>query len=140
MQIILMAESAAIVVKLNLERFIYLLHGGRGFAAASGGEFRARMCVCPPHRKKARQVANVSIFSYHYLTTDTMTKEEELKKLVVVFIERFGSSPVAKSIFNTWLCGHCHTFPKRASDIIDDMSFINLIRLEKGMVEFSNEF
>ncbi len=68
-----------------------------------------------------------------------MTKEE-LKDLVVVFVERFGSCPVAKSIFNTWLCGHCHTFPKRASDIIDDMRFYNLIRLKKGMVEFCYEF
>lgn len=45
MQIILMAESAAIVVKLFIERFIYLLHGGRGFVVATGGEFVTKMCV-----------------------------------------------------------------------------------------------
>lgn len=66
--------------------------------------------------------------------------KEELKALVIVFTERFGSSPVAKSVLNTFLCGCCHTFPKRANDLIDDMRFYNLIRLKKGMVEFCYEF
>jgi len=66
--------------------------------------------------------------------------KEELKALVFVFVERFGSSPVAKSVLNTFICGCCHTFPKRANDLIDDMRFYNLIRLKKGMVEFCYEF
>lgn len=66
MQIILMAESAAIVVKLNLERSIYLLHGGRDIAVASGGEFRAKMYVCPPMLRKSPQRAKLHPYSYHY--------------------------------------------------------------------------
>lgn len=66
--------------------------------------------------------------------------KEELKELVTIFVDRFGAKPVTKSVFNSWLCGHCHTFPKRASNIIDDLQFYNLIRLKKGMVEFCYEF
>ena len=67
-------------------------------------------------------------------------EKEKLIELVTIFVDRFGAKPVTKSVFNTWLCGHCHTFSKKANDIIDDMRFYNIIRLKKGMVEFCYEF
>lgn len=66
-----------------------------------------------------------------------MTREE-LIELVTIFIDRFGCNPVAKSVFNTWLCGHCHTYPRRANDIIDDMVYYQLIQVTKGEVEFNH--
>ena len=45
MQLFLRVGSAVIVVKLFIERFIYLLQGGRGFVVATGGEFVTKMCV-----------------------------------------------------------------------------------------------
>jgi hypothetical protein len=62
--------------------------------------------------------------------------KEELKNLLTIFVDRFGCKPVSKSIFNTWLCGHCHTYPRRANDLIEDMQFYYIIRIKKGVVEF----
>ncbi len=64
-----------------------------------------------------------------------MTKEE-LKDLVIVFVDRFGAKPVAKSVLNTWLCGHCHTYPRKANDLIEDMVYYQLIKVSKGNLEF----
>lgn len=62
--------------------------------------------------------------------------KEELIKLANDFTGRFGVEPVSKSVLNTYLCGRCHTYPKRAYDIIEDMVYFGIVKAKKGVIEF----
>lgn len=62
--------------------------------------------------------------------------QTDLEHLINEYKEMHGTSPITTSVFNTWLCGHCHTYPRRAKEIIDELKSYHLIKIIKSMVYF----
>lgn len=60
--------------------------------------------------------------------------DEQLKEAVEFFKEHYGQNGTSKSKFETFLCGHFHTYPRNARFIMQEMENIGLISVFKGNV------
>ena len=64
-----------------------------------------------------------------------MVTDEEIRKSLKWYIGYRGKKPVARSVFETWVIGHFHSFPKAARDITERMVELELVKIKKGIVE-----
>jgi len=58
----------------------------------------------------------------------------KLQEIVKEYVGMHGNEPVVRSVFVTWLCGNCHTYPKRANEIIAEMKYHGLVVTRKDIV------
>jgi hypothetical protein len=65
--------------------------------------------------------------------------DKELIAAVNWYKHHHGGKPVEKSVFTTFICGHFHTFPRRATEIMDDMKDLGLINSHKGIVTLKEQ-
>ena len=57
-----------------------------------------------------------------------MPTDDELLKLCNDYVSYHGSDAVEESVFATYVCGHLHTFTKRAEAIICQCVKIGLVK------------
>lgn len=66
-----------------------------------------------------------------------MTSDSELKEAIRFHNQHYGDKEVPKSVFETFLCGHFHTYPRAAREIMELMSEKELVVVKKGMVHIN---
>ena len=62
-----------------------------------------------------------------------MPTDDELLKLCNDYVSYHGSDAVEESVFATYVCGHLHTFTKRAEAIICQCVKIGLVKRVRNM-------
>ena len=60
--------------------------------------------------------------------------EEDLQDLAAEYVDMHTSQPVAKSVYVSWITGHCHTCSKQAIKILEEMKSCGLISVRKDVV------
>jgi len=61
--------------------------------------------------------------------------DTELIEGVKWWKHHYRKTEVTKSCFETFVCGHFHTYPKRARYIAEEMQQLGLISIHKGIVK-----
>jgi hypothetical protein len=61
--------------------------------------------------------------------------DEELRESIAWYKDYYRSKTTNKSIFETYLCGYFHSYPKGVRPIIDRMKELGLVKMKQGMVE-----
>lgn len=64
-----------------------------------------------------------------------MITDEELKKSLRWYLDYYGKRTTAKPVFETWLIGRFHTYPKAAREILEKMIELELVKVVHGMVK-----
>ena len=60
--------------------------------------------------------------------------DTELSQAVRWFVDHYEKKETSKSCFETWICGHFHTYPRNAQFIMQEMENIGLISVFKENV------
>lgn len=58
----------------------------------------------------------------------------ELSEAVKWYIERYGKRETTQNVFETYLCGYFHTYPRNARFILHELENLGLISVFKGNV------
>ena len=64
-----------------------------------------------------------------------MITDEELRKALQWYVGRNCRKPTERSVFETWVIGHFHSYPKAAREITERMVELELVKVRKGIVE-----
>jgi len=60
--------------------------------------------------------------------------DTELSQAIRWYIGHYEKKETSKSCFETFVCGHFHTYPRNARFIMQEMENIGLISVSKGIV------
>ena len=58
----------------------------------------------------------------------------ELSEAVRWYKERYGKGETTQNVFETYLCGFFHTYPRNARFLLHEMENIGIISVSKGNV------
>lgn len=64
-----------------------------------------------------------------------MVTDKELREAIEYHKGHYLSQTSTRSIFETYLCGHFHSYPKGVRPILHRMKELGLVREKNGMVE-----
>ena len=60
--------------------------------------------------------------------------DEALHQAIKWYKQRYGKGETTQNIFETYLCGYFHTYPRNARFILHEMENLGLISVFKGNV------
>lgn len=59
---------------------------------------------------------------------------EDLNEICQWYKQRFGQNEVCESVFITYLCGRCHTYPKQARGLLSRLKGLGLIYQKRKII------